>query len=166
MIVSGVVHMVDIEMLAEAADGPTAQALLEDYERELHARWDGPLPHDPHADTDTSDMGAGLVPPDGLFLVARVEGTPAGCVGLRTLTPGTGEMKRMFVRPPFRGRGLGRRLLITVEDAARGLSLTRLRLDTMDDFVEALALYTSAGYREIAPYTTNPYVRHWLEKTL
>ncbi|MBG0831432.1 GNAT family N-acetyltransferase [Planomonospora sp. ID67723] len=156
--------MADIEMRAEAVDGPTAQALLDDYERELRARWDGPLLHDPHA--DTSDMGAGLTPPDGLFLIARVGGAPAGCVGLRTLTPGTGEIKRMFVRPPFRGRGLGRRLLASVEENARGLGLTCLRLDTMAQLVEALALYTSTGYQKIAPYTANPYVRHWLEKAL
>jgi GNAT superfamily N-acetyltransferase len=158
--------MSDVEIRAEPADGPIARELLSEYEAELYARWDGPLLHDPRAGSDLSELAAGLEPPDGLFLAAWADGTPAGCVGLRTLAPGTGEIKRMFVRGHFRGQGLGRQLLNTVEDRAGGLGLAHLRLDTMAELNEALALYASVGYREIPPYTTNPYVRHWLEKTL
>jgi GNAT superfamily N-acetyltransferase len=101
-----------------------------------------------------------------VFLIARLDVTPVGCVGLRTVAPGMGEIKRMFVRSSFRGHGIGRRLLNSVEDAARDLKLTRLRLDTMAEMVDALALYAGAGYRQIAPYTTDPYIRHCLGKAL
>lgn len=140
-----------------------ASALLTDYERELFSRWNGPTLDDPHPELP----GAGLAPPAGLFLIARVDGEPAGCVGLRSLDDHHGELKRMFVRPAHRGRGLGRQLLEAAEAAARTtLGLRRVRLDTMAELVEARSLYLSAGYVEIGRYNTNPYARHWLEKDL
>ncbi|MFF2470030.1 GNAT family N-acetyltransferase [Streptomyces mirabilis] len=72
----------------------------------------------------------------------------------------------MFVRPAFRGQGIGRSLLTAVETEAHKLGHTRLRLDTMEELIEARGLYAASGYIEIALYTTNPYIRHWFEKTL
>ena len=143
-------------MQAKDVTGPAGRALLDDYVRELHDRWTGPILNHP----DPQPLGAGLAPPHGLFLIARVDGDLAGCVGLRTLTPGIGEIKCLFVRPRFRGHGLGRRLLTAVEEAARERGHAHLRLDTMAELVEARSLYADAGYRDIPPYTANPYIRY------
>jgi len=69
-----------------------------------------------------------------------------------------------WIHPELRGRGVGRRLLAALEEQALQLGLTTLRLDTSSHLDEALALYRSAGYREIAPYNDNPYAAHWFEK--
>ncbi len=146
----------------EPVDGPDARTLLAAYAHELQVRWDAPAVDDP----TPGPPHDGLTPPTGLFLLARVDGAPAGCVGLRILGADTGEIKRMFVAPAHRGRGLARRLLTAVEDAARVEGLSRLRLDTMAQLVEARALYVASGYRDIARYNTNPYAAHWMEKAL
>lgn len=145
----------------EPIEGAVAQALLVKYTQEMYARWGGPIPEG-GAGPETAN--ADLVPPRGRFLIARVDGRPAGCIGLRQLDDSTGEIKRMFVHPLFRGRGLARRLLTEVEIAASQRGLTRLRLDTMASLVEARALYTSAGYRDISAYNRNIYAQHWMEK--
>lgn len=111
--------------------------------------WSGPLLHDPTAEAPAAVTG--LTPPDGLFLLARVGAAPARCVGVRTLSPGIGEIKRMFVRPAFRGRGIGWSLLAAVEAAALELGHTSLRLDTMEELAEARRLYADSGYVPIAP---------------
>ncbi|GAA1823252.1 GNAT family N-acetyltransferase [Planosporangium flavigriseum] len=113
-----------------------------------------------------SDPNHDLVPPNGLFLLARVAGRPVGCVGLRLLVPDIAEIKRMYVRPEVRGLGLGADLLAAAEDAAHALGATRTRLDTRHDLVEARRLYASHGYVEIPPYSDNPYADHWFEKRL
>lgn len=148
---------------AEPVDTADGRELLEEYQQELFQRWSGPLLHD---QTEAPTANTGLVPPGGLFLLARVNGIPAGCIGIRALSPDVGEIKRMFVRPAFRGQGIGRSLLTAVETEAHKLGHTRLRLDTMEELIEARGLYAASGYIEIAPYTTNPYIRHWFEKTL
>lgn len=148
---------------AEPVDAADGRELLEEYQQELFRRWSGPLLHD---QTEAPADNTGLAPPGGLFLLARVNGSPAGCIGIRRLSPDVGEIRRMFVRPAFRGQGIGRSLLDAVETEAHKLGHTRLRLDTMEELIEARGLYAAAGYVKIAPYTTNPYIRHWFEKTL
>jgi putative acetyltransferase len=96
------------------------------------------------------------VPPGGGALVARVDAAAAGCVAVRSLGPGLGELKRLFVRPEHRGLGLGRSLTEAAIDLARGLGQTRLRLDTTPGMSTAQALYRALGFREIEPYTHNP----------
>ena len=88
----------------------------------------------------------------GTFLVARVGGQPAGCSAVRRIGDGAGEIKRMYVAPAFRGRGIGARLLAALEDEARRLQLGRLLLETGPRQIEALGLYRSAGYVEIPPF--------------
>jgi putative acetyltransferase len=92
------------------------------------------------------------VHPDIAFTMLLLDGTPVGCVGLQPVSPGLGEIKRMYVEPSSRGWGLSRILLDVVESAARAAGLTRLRLETGTRQVEAIALYTNHGYTPIPPY--------------
>ncbi len=107
-----------------------------------------------------------MEPPGGAFLLLDQDGVPVACGGLRTLEPGLGEIKRMYVIPAARQRGHARRLLEALEDAARAAGLTRVRLDTNAQQPEAVALYHACGYAEIADYNGSPTATHWFEKTL
>ncbi len=95
-------------------------------------------------------------PPKGALIVAYCNGKPAGCVGLRPLDSETAEMKRLYVRPDFRGRGIGRSLVEWVVAQGRRLGYQRMRLDTVPIMTEAIALYREVGFREISPYRFNP----------
>ena len=94
--------------------------------------------------------------PAGRLLLARSAGQAAGCVAMRRLDAGSGEMKRLYVRQPFRGDGLGRTLTVLVIAAAREQRYARLLLDTLPKMSEAIALYRSLGFREIGPYSAEP----------
>jgi GNAT superfamily N-acetyltransferase len=87
-------------------------------------------------------------PPAGAFVVGRVgsAGPPVGGVGVRTVGPGLGEVRRLWVDPDWRGQGVARRLMAALEDAARGLGLSALRLATGERQPEAVALYKSSGW--------------------
>jgi ribosomal protein S18 acetylase RimI-like enzyme len=101
-------------------------------------------------------------PPRGRLLLAYARsepgglGAPAGCAGLRPLEDEVGEVKRMYVPPAFRGRGLGRLLAVRLLAEARQAGYRRLRLDTIATMKEALGLYRSLGFRDIPPYRFNP----------
>ena len=94
------------------------------------------------------------VPPEGALLIAHADGDVAGCVGLRALDSFTGEMKRLYVRPAYRGSGLGKRLVEAVIHAARQAGYSELRLDTLPSMASAQALYRRLGFLEIPPYNT------------
>jgi GNAT superfamily N-acetyltransferase len=148
-------------------DSAAAVSMLRAYFTEIVGRYlnrpasqaevDAAMGEDPNHD---------LVPPNGLFLLARLGGDPVGCVGLRRPAPRIAEVKRMFVRPEARGFGGGAELLAAAEHAARELGATTVRLDTRHDLVEARRLYARHGYVEIEPYSDNPYADHWFEKRL
>jgi GNAT superfamily N-acetyltransferase len=105
-------------------------------------------------------------PPAGAFRVIWEDGVAVACGGLKGVDPTTGEIKRMYVVPAARSRGLARRLLGALEDAARSLGYTRVRLDTGARQPHALALYAGAGYRAIPHFNDNPFAAHWFEKAL
>ena len=91
-------------------------------------------------------------PPNGALLIARVGANAAGCVALRPLDARTGELKRLYVRPPYRSNGLGARLIESVICAARQAGYCELRLDTLPIMASAQALYRRLGFIEIPPY--------------
>ncbi len=105
---------------------------------------------------ELATLPGAYAPPTGQLLVARIEGQPAGCVGLRPLGGKVCEMKRLFVRPPYLGRGVGRRLATAIIDEARRLGYMTIKLDTLPSMQAAAALYESLGFKDTSPYTENP----------
>lgn len=95
-------------------------------------------------------------PPGGVFFLLRQEGWIAGCVALKDLGGGVCEMKRLFLRPGFRGEGLGRRCAERIVQTAREMGYAAMRLDTLPAMHAAIVLYRSMGFRQIAQYTENP----------
>lgn len=94
------------------------------------------------------------IPPSGALLIARNGFDVAGCAGLRRFDSTTGEMKRLYVRPAYRGCGLGRHLVESIIHAARRSGYRNLRLDTLPSMVSAHSLYQELGFVEIPPYNS------------
>jgi putative acetyltransferase len=109
-------------------------------------------------DQELANLPGDYAPPDGRLLLAQYEGQPAGCVALRKLgEEGICEMKRLYLRPQSRGKGLGRILTARIIAEARSIGYRRMRLDTVEPVMkDAVAMYRRIGFREIAPYCKNP----------
>ncbi|MGA9856639.1 MAG: GNAT family N-acetyltransferase [Solirubrobacteraceae bacterium] len=107
-----------------------------------------------------------LRPPAGEFFIAYLHGEPIGCGAVKHPSGSHAEIKRMWIAPQARGLGLGRRLLRRLEDCALAAGARVARIETNSDLSEALGLYTSAGWTEVAPFNDEPFADRWLEKKL
>ena len=108
-------------------------------------------------DKELAGLPGDYASPEGRLLLAEHEGQLAGCVALHKLADGICEMKRLYLRPQFRGKGLGRALAEHVIAEARQIGYKRMRLDTVEPVMkDAVAMYRAFGFREIAPYCKNP----------
>jgi len=108
-------------------------------------------------DKELENLPGDYVPANGRLLLAEYESELAGCVALRRLDDEACEMKRLYLRPKFRGKGLGRMLADKLISEARSIGYRRMRLDTVEPVMKtAVAMYREMGFREIAPYRENP----------
>jgi putative acetyltransferase len=105
---------------------------------------------------ELATLPGSYAPPEGRLLLAWEGKEPAGCVALRPIGLGICEMKRLYVRPPYRGTGLGRRLAERIIQEARDTGYVTMRLDTLPAMTGARLLYQSLGFRPIPPYRPNP----------
>jgi putative acetyltransferase len=127
-----------MEIQPRPADSPDVAALVAAQQAEIAGRY-----------APGEESGGFPMDASARFLVAFLDGAPVGCGAIQTLEPGVAELKRMYVRPDHRGRGLSRRLLTTLEDTARAEGHAEIRLETGTRQGEAIGLYSSAGYAEI-----------------
>ncbi|GAA2348234.1 GNAT family N-acetyltransferase [Saccharopolyspora halophila] len=147
---------------SEPYESSEAQNVLAEYVAELEQRFPGGF------DTARAAPPAkdAFIPPNGVFLLVRAGGRALGCGAVRRRESGIAEIRRMWISPALRGRGVGKALLAALEEHARELGCTEVRLDTASELTEARALYAKAGYREVPAYNDNSYAAHWFAKTL
>jgi ribosomal protein S18 acetylase RimI-like enzyme len=108
-------------------------------------------------DKELASLPGDYSPPSGRLLLAEFEGQPAGCVALHRLEHPICEMKRLYLRPQFRGKAQGRTLADRIIREARQIGYQRMRLDTVEPVMkDAVAMYRKIGFYEIAPYCANP----------
>jgi GNAT superfamily N-acetyltransferase len=149
-----------IEFRREPAGSPAARTLLKAMEQEmleLYAMSEMPTP----ATIEDLEPASG-----GAYVVGWEDDRAVAGGALKRIGPGVAEIKRMYVLPDSRSRGLARRLLAALEDAARELGYERVRLDTGPSQPHARALYESAGYQTVPDYNDNPYAAYHGEKSL
>ena len=166
-----VAAMADVERLLTAAmvevaqvdpGDPRARYCLHAYFAELDSRFDTGF--DPALSIPADEEE--LRPPAGLFLVASLRGDPIGCGALKFHDDEPAEIKRMWVAESARGLGVGRRLLGELERRALEHGAAKVWLETNKTLTEAISLYRSAGYVEVAPFNDEPYAHHWFEKQI
>ena len=127
--------------------------------KDLFLEYERSLPFDldfQNFEEEVSHLPGEYSRPDGCILVALVGKRPAGCVALRKLDQDICEMKRLYIRPEFRGRRIGRRMAETIIAGAKELGYKKMRLDTVSGMTGAIALYRSLGFKEISQYRVNP----------
>ena len=151
-----------VEFRPTPADDPLVLTLLDEYYAELDRRFSNGFDADLTSQADI----AGTTPPNGVFLVVWLDGDPVGIGALRSEAPGVGEIKRMWIAPSHRGRGLAKQLLAELESAISAMGHGTVRLDTNATLTPAITMYESSGYRSIERYNDNPDAERWFEKRL
>ena len=139
---------------AERPDAPDAMALIDELETHLASLYPRESRH--------GYSVAKLIAEGVAFFLVRAGGAPAGCGGIQIYGGEYGELKRMYVRPQFRGQGLGRAMLDHLTEYARSRGIGLLRLETGIHQHEAIGLYERAGFRSVPPfghYTIDPLSR-------
>ena len=151
-----------VELRIEPPDSEDARWCLERYFSELAERFEEGF--DPARGKPTGEKGK--QPPASAFIVARLDDRPVGCGMLVHNDVRIGEIKRMWISPEARGMGLASRILAKLENIARELGWTSVRLDTNRALKEAQQMYRKAGYLNVERYNDNPYADYWFEKGL
>lgn len=144
----------------DSGDGGRLEAAMREEMRELYPGLDLQSPDMPKAGPDE------LNPPNGVFIVGYEDEIAVCCGGIKRLDDRACEIKRMYVAPDARGRGVARTLLSTLEERARLMGYTFVRLDTGPEQPSAQHLYESAGYTTIANFNENPVATYFGEKRL
>jgi DNA-binding MarR family transcriptional regulator/GNAT superfamily N-acetyltransferase len=152
--------LVEVDIVDPAS--ADAQFCIGEYFAELGRRFEGGFDHALSISAEVHELRL----PAGLFLVASLRGEPVGCGALKFHGRRPAELKRMWVAGSARGLGLGRRLLSELEQRAAEHGVRTVRLETNKSLTEAISLYRSAGYREVAAFNDEPYAHHWFEKRL
>lgn len=151
-----------VDIRAVDASHPDARQCFRSYFAELDTRAERGF--DPAGGSSVAPHE--LMPPAGCLLLAYLRSEPVGCGAVRFHPDAPAEIKRMWVSPATRGLGIGRRLLAALETRAAGSGARLVRLETNDVLQEAIALYRSAGYREVQAFNDEPFADHWFEKDL
>jgi GNAT superfamily N-acetyltransferase len=146
-------QVIAIAEAASTADLDAARGLIREYQVSLGVDLEFQ-----HFSEELAHLGEMYGPPRGVLLLARVDDVPVGCVGVRPLDARACEMKRLYVAPAGRGRGLGRELAVRAMDAARIRGYAVMRLDTLPPMEAAQALYATLGFRDVPAYCDNPVV--------
>jgi len=151
-----------VRLAVEDPAGADARWCVGQYFAELNSRFDAGFDPTRSIPADAEE----LVPPAGAFVIARLKERPVGCGALKLHPRAPAELKRMWVSPDSRGLGVGRKLLVELERLAKNGGARRVQLETNRTLKEAIQLYRSAGYREVAAFNDEPYAHHWFEKRL
>jgi len=151
-----------VSITVEDPTMPDAGWCINQYFAELDERFDGGFDPSLSISADAYE----LVPPAGALLIARLRRRPVGCGALKFHGRAPAELKRMWLSRDVRGLGLGRRLLHELEDYARKAGVRVVHLETNRTLQEAIQLYRTSGYREVAAFNDEPYAHHWFEKRL
>lgn len=141
----------EVRPASSPEDVAAARSLLEEYQRSL-----GFSLCFQNFDAELASLPGAYAPPAGRLLLAFAGVAPAGCIALRKIGEEICEMKRLWVKPDFRGTGLGRRLAEALMTEARAIGYRAIRLDTLPSMKAAQALYASLGFKDMAPYNDHP----------
>lgn len=151
----------EVTLVVDAPDSEPSLELQRAFFADIADRYPGWEP----ASSRSVEPGE-LVPPDGVWLVAYLDGDAVGCGGLQRHDSETAEIRRLYLDERARRRGIGRALLARLEREAQQFGYRSVRLTTGDTQPEALGLFKSAGFEEIPPFSDGVFTRHWLEKEL
>ena len=157
--------MITVTWEERTSDESPASDLLDAFCKEIASMYEGFS-----FDVGPSATKADFTRPKGCYIVGFVgidgetEAVAGG--GVKLLSNDTAEIKRMYVVGAHRGKGVGRQLLESLEDAAKTLGASKVRLDTGPQQVKALRIYKASGYAQIPDYNGNPFASHWFQKDL